>query len=108
MRKGIFFTMDAVIAFYLALILLSTFLFLMESSQNYSEDFLSLQRLSRDVYEIQQYDDEISLPEFLSDDCGEAYSVGSALIFTYEDIELGGWPQKSEILTYSSEVCIRG
>jgi hypothetical protein len=111
MRKGVFFTMDAVLAFYLALIFMSTFMFLIESSQNYTDDALSLQRLSRDICEVRQYDETSNLPDFISpeSECDNADSMGSALIFICADIEEEDWQLQSEISTYSSGVwCING
>ena len=71
MRKGVVFTMDAVFALYVALLLLTTFFFMLEAKQS-SEDIFYLSRIARDVYEV-NYSSEgtasIILPSGLSTSC---------------------------------------
>lgn len=110
MRKGVFFTMDAVIALYLALVLMSVMMAMAESGKNYSEDSLSLARLSGDLYEVRKYDSTLKPPDFIATGilCDGKELVGSALVLGYGDIERVNWPVKADISTEYEKVCING
>ena len=110
MKKGVFFTMDAVFALYIALLFLSTMMVLLEASKNYSYDSLALARLSRDVYEVRKYNPTVTLPDFISTGslCDNKEIVGSALVFDYKDIGYdAAWYRMAGISTSYEKVCIK-
>jgi hypothetical protein len=110
MKKGVFFTMDAVFALYIALLFLSTMIVMLEASKNYSYDSLALARLSRDVYEVRKYNESVSLPSFLlnGSDCDNKEIIGSALVFNYNDIGYdAAWYNMAGISTAYEKVCIK-
>lgn len=86
MKKGIVFTMDAVFALYVALILTTTFFFMFEARQS-SEDLYHLSRLARDVYEVNYSSGgtltSITLPAGLSTSCAgkNLTAVESAVVY---------------------------
>jgi hypothetical protein len=63
MKKAIVFTMDAVFALYIFLIVASTFLFVLQS-QTQNEDMLTLSRIARDVYETRFYGGTVDSTKF--------------------------------------------
>jgi len=110
MKKGVFFTMDAVFALYIALLFLSTMMTLLEASKNYSYDSLALARLSRDVYEVRKYNSTATLPDFIlnGSDCDGKEIVGSALVFKYNDIGYdAAWSTRAGISTAYEKVCMK-
>ncbi len=110
MKKGVFFTMDAVFALYIALLFLGTMMVMLEASKNYSYDSLAVARIARDLYEVRRYNASISLPSFVMNgsDCDSKEIVGSALAFNYNDIGYdSAWYGRSGVSTAYEKVCIR-
>jgi len=111
MKKGVVFTMDAVFALYLSLVLMSTMMVLLEANKNYSEDSLALARLARDVYEIKRYNPSITLPSFIKTgtSCDSSSSVGSARVLYYRDIQVSkDWIKSTYTGTTYEKVCVSG
>lgn len=110
MKRGVLFTMDAVFALYIALLFLSTMMVLLEASKNYSSDSLTLARISRDVYEVKRYNASLKMPGFVltGSDCSLKETVGSALVFNYNDIGYdAAWYTRAGVSTSYEQVCIR-
>jgi hypothetical protein len=109
MRKGIVFTMDAILALYIALLFMSIMMVLLETNQNYSNDSLSLARLSRDVFEVRKYNPSVTLPSFIATGsaCSGKGTIGSVFL-VYSDIQTSTWNTQSGPVPGSEKVCMNG
>ena len=111
MKKGVVFTMDAVFALYLSLLVMMNLMIFFESNKNYSDNSLALSRLSRDVFEVKRYAPSATLPTFIkigSPTCDLYSTVGSATVLSYGDIQAGTLGAKSAISLASWKVCTDG
>jgi len=115
MRKGVFFTMDAVFALYIAFLFMSTMMVLLESGKNYSNDSLTIVRLSRDVYEVKKYAPGLELPNVnitfvkTGSACDGKDYISSAIVLGYNDTAYdASWQSKSNVTTKFEKVCING
>ncbi len=101
MKKAIVFTMDAVFALYIFLIVMSTYLFLLQA-QPQQEDMLMLSRLARDGYEVEWWGGTVDSTKFpwLAFDtaCNNKKIVGSEEAIVYDSNGL--------LTTVTKRVCI--
>jgi hypothetical protein len=108
MRKGIVFTMDAAYAFYIALLVMSTTMVIPEAGTNYSDDPLALTRLTKDIYEVRKYNQELTLPTFIKNGsaCDGKPLIASVQSFAYDEIQYdSSWTTKSGVSKTSEKIC---
>lgn len=108
MKKGIFFTMDAVFGLYLSFLLMGTMIILLEANTNYSEDSLALARLAKDLSLVREYNPSLTLPSFIKQgtDCAGKDLIASAPSFAYGDVQYDeSWNRKSNIIITYETVC---
>ena len=86
-KRGIIFSIDAVFALYIALLLMTAFLAIIQTQSQTNEDLLKLSRLARDVHEIRQQNPSASVPPGFSEGatCDVADTVGSAFLLVYDE-----------------------
>ena len=84
MKKGIVFTMDAIVALYLFLIVSSAFFFLAEPAL-VNDETIMFQRLARDAYDTKWAAGELSLAQYkFNDACSNtARQIGAEIAVEY-------------------------
>jgi hypothetical protein len=84
MRKGIFASMDAVMAIILTMIVISTAFAVLELTEQ-EDNTLELSRLARDVYEVQYHETTAVLPAWVKTDaeCTNANEIATDGAFVY-------------------------
>ena len=100
-KRGIFFTIDAVFALYIAMLLMTAFMVVLQTQEQTSDDLLKLSRLARDVHEIRKENPGAALPTGFSEGaaCGEGKTVGSAFILVYNE-------GSNNIVVSSQTICV--
>ena len=85
--KGLVFSIDAVFALYIAILLTTAFVAVMQTQTQTNEDLLKLSRLARDIYQMRQHSPGAGLPSEFSEgnNCNDAKTVGSSFIIVYNE-----------------------
>jgi len=102
-QRGIMFSIDAVFALYIALILTTAFAVVLQAQEQTTDDMLTLSRLARDYYNIKEETPGAPLPGDLLQGaaCNSNKVAGSALVFVYN-------PATNQVETSSQVVCVSG
>lgn len=85
MRKGFVFTMDAVFAILLLLVMMTTVITLLEVHSKNLDGTLILSRLARDVYEMEYYESGVTLPTWVytGSECDNSENIVSERAVVY-------------------------
>jgi hypothetical protein len=100
-KRGIVFSIDAVFALYIALLLVAAFVTVIQVQGQTNEDLLKLSRLARDIHGIRQDNPGAALPTGFAEGsaCDDAETVGSAFLLVYNN--------SADAVTVSSQrICI--
>ena len=100
MKKGIVFSMDAMYAFYIVLLLMGVLVVMLETQSNSGKTFYDLSRVARDVYEL-KYSGQLIPGSFgiIVNNCDDAKIIASTRALTYGDISPLGRAQVTENIT---------
>jgi len=85
MRRGIVFTMDAVFAILILMVMMTTVITLLEIHSKNLDSTLALSRLARDVYEVEYYESGVTFPTWIStgNECDNSENVVSERAVVY-------------------------
>lgn len=100
MKKGIIFTLDAVVGILIMLMFISMTVTLIET-QSQTDSILYLSRLARDVYEVRYYGSVISMPSWLSE--GQACDNSNQVAVERAIVYVGG----GQLTTTTIKICSR-